>query len=662
LDTCDISLLYDDQCDCGCGGVDPECVAHQVINCDTTDGGVYCDADATCAECTIDGCLYCENGDSPSECHECMDGYDLSEDSTTCVKCDIDGCSSCQDGVTIVDGQVVVGVTCKSCLDGYYGSISDGSCTACDDSNCQQCSATACNKCMDGFSLDAETGTCNTCSENCLQCGATQCNRCETGFQIVSGACVADNDCGDNCATCQRGSQCKICESGYYVGAGTNGKCVSCIDNCNSCRDGDSCAVCADGYFYDIDTGSCVPEGECLADNCDCRDTSEAADNAGCICLEDESTAKFGCCNKDCGLCSDHCADYDGSPCTDFDNCDYCFGQSFCTTCSEGYYQQEIHGDCIALPDGWDTDLCALSLLNNNECNCECGGYDPDCDEEPADDCDDFQYCSSSGTCSDCNLAGCDHCTNGLEHETDSGTCLECTDGHYLTDDGVCMDCDLEGCAVCLLAEGGGGDQTSTDDPNSYSCKECSDGYYMNNNDLCSTCDITDCAVCSLDGSCEECDNGYSLSDGSCVGCIDNCIDCTGDVDSCKRCSDNFEVLEDGTCGEIDNDCDANCLVCGAQGICKQCMNTYYKDSSSACQACMDNCGSCTSDSTCSECTSGYGFDNGQCSPYSDALEYCDLQIKDNVFSEGTVCVCEGWECAAVEDTTTTTLNVRGRQ
>lgn len=661
--TCDTSLLYNDQCECGCGGVDPECAAHQVDNCDTTDGGVYCDADGECASCTLDGCLYCENGDSPTECHECMSGYDLNDDNTECIKCDIDGCDSCGSGVLIVDGEVVTGTVCKTCMDGYYGSIAEGTCTACDDANCASCSATGCNKCMDGFSLDIESGTCNECSENCLSCGASQCNRCASGYDVIGGVCVSEADgCGNNCDTCQRGGQCKICEAGYYVGAGTNGKCVGCIDNCDTCRDGSSCSSCSDGYQFDTDAG-CIAEGECLADNCDCRADVDAASNDGCTCLESETSAKFGCCNADCGLCSDFCADYDESPCTEIDNCEYCFGQSYCTECAEGYYQAEIHGDCVALPDGWDLSLCALSLLGNNECDCECGGYDPDCDEEPADGCDDYQYCSVDGQCSDCNVAGCNHCANGLEHETNEGECLECTDGHYSDEDGNCFDCNLDGCAVCLLAEGGGGDQTSTTDPNSYSCKECSDGYYMNNEDLCSQCEVTNCAVCSLDGSCEECADGYSITDdGACSGCIDNCIDCTGDIDSCKRCADNYEVLEDGTCGSIGVDCGDDCYICGAQGICKQCMNTFYKKADSTCAACMDNCGSCTNANDCSECETGYGYDNGACSAYSDALAYCDEMIKDNVFSEGTECVCEGWECAAVEDTTTTTLGVRGRE
>lgn len=674
LDACDESLLYDDQCDCGCGGVDPECVEHQVINCDTTDGGVYCDADATCAACPLDGCLYCENGESPTECHECMDGYDLNVNNT-CVKCEVDGCSACSTGTVLVDNEPTTTVVCKTCMDGYYGDIASGTCTACDAENCEQCSATECNKCMDGFSLDSASGTCNTCSDNCLQCGASQCNRCESGFQIVSGACVADGDCGSNCATCQRGSQCKICEAGYYVGAGTNGKCVSCMDNCDSCRDADSCSVCADGYSFDINEGSCLVPGQCLADICDCRSDSEYAINNGCTCLEDESSAKFGCCNSDCGVCADHCADYTGEPCTDFDNCEYCFGQDYCMECADGYFQQEYHGDCIALPDGWDTDLCPVTVLNNNECDCDCGGYDPDCDEEPADGCDDYQYCSVDGVCSDCNVAGCLHCANGLEHETNEGECLECTDGHYIDDDGVCNDCNLDGCAVCLMAGDAdtgsetnptdppvdGGDDGVTEPPaatlatlniGEFTCKQCSDGYYMNHNDLCSECTITNCDVCSIDGDCEECANGYSLSDGTCTGCIDNCIDCTGDLDSCKRCADNYEVLEDGTCGEVDNDCGDNCYVCGAQGVCKQCMNTFYKDSDSTCVACMDNCGSCTSDSSCSECTSGYGYNNGACEAFSDALEYCDEQIKNNVFSDGTQCVCDGWECSAIEATT----------
>jgi len=653
LDLCEESTLYNDQCDCGCGGVDPECANLKAITCDGD--SVFCDADGACAECSVDGCAYCANGDSSDTCLECMDGYDLNDDAT-CDKCDIDGCSSCAEGVAVNPdtGLVEATTVCKSCMDGYYGSVVDSTCTACDDENCQECNADGCNKCNDGFSLDAETGTCNSCSDNCLQCGANQCNRCESGYDIVDGNCQESDVCGDNCVTCQRGGMCKICETGYYVGAGTNGKCVACMDNCASCRDADSCQECEDGYDFDINEGMCLAAGECLADICDCREDSDAADNSGCTCLEDESTAKKGCCNSDCGLCADLCADYTGEPCSDFDNCDYCFGQTYCMACSEGYYQAEYHGDCIALPDGWDLDTCGIEMLNNNQCDCGCGGYDTDCDEWPADGCDDGEYCSTDGTCEECTLTGCAHCSNGDGHL--DGTCLECTDGHYMDDDGNCNDCDLTGCAVCLL-------QAAADDASSdsYSCKQCSDGYYMNNQDTCSVCSITNCGVCNLDGDCEECADGYSLEDGACTSCPDNCLDCTGDSSSCKRCADNYEVLDDGSCGAEGLDCDDNCLVCGAQGVCKQCLNTYYRDDDGACQTCMDNCGSCNSGSSCTECETGYGWvdETSTCDAYSDALEYCETQIRDGALSEGAICECVGWECAEKAEDTTVGISLR---
>mmetsp|Transcript_53134 Transcript_53134/g.78855 ORF Transcript_53134/g.78855 Transcript_53134/m.78855 type:complete len:1040 (+) Transcript_53134:84-3203(+) len=654
-DVCDVSLLYNNQCECGCGGADPECVEHEVDNCDGD--SVYCDADGACAECLLDGCSFCGNGDDYDTCLICADGYDLNEEDGTCVACEIEGCSSCQSGVIFnTDTQEVEDtIICSDCMDGYYDNIAEGSCTACDAENCQECSETECNKCLDGFSLDSDTGECNSCGSNCLQCSATQCNRCETGYDIVDGACVDSTDeCGNNCVTCQRGGQCKICDDGYYVGAGTNGKCVSCIDNCDSCRDGESCSTCSDGYSYDIDTFECLTAGNCLADICDCRDDSDAADNNGCTCLESEDTAKLGCCNADCGLCSDLCATYNDEPCTDFDNCEYCFEQTYCMECKTGYYQPDYQGECVALPDGWDTDLCSVNMLENNECDCGCGGYDPECEEYAADGCDTGEFCSTDGTCETCVLTGCAHCANGDGHE--DGTCLECTPGHYQDDDGNCIDCDLDGCSTCLL-------QAASDDASedTYSCKECADGYYMNNQDTCSVCSVTECAVCDLSGDCEECNDGFSLFDGACTSCPDNCLDCTGDSTTCKRCDDAYEVLDDGSCGEVDNDCGDNCLVCGAQGVCKSCMNTYFRDTDNVCEACMDNCASCSGASTCNECLSGFGYVDAStsCEAYSDPLEYCATQIRNGVLSEGDECECVAWECAVMEEDTTPSLALR---
>lgn len=649
LDLCAVETLYNDECDCSCGGVDPECAAHTVSNCDDTGDQVYCDASGECAVCTLEGCAFCANGDAgSSECQECLDGYDLNETSATCVACEVEGCSSCQAGLPFnADNQTSTDevVVCKVCMDGYYGSI-DGSCTACTAENCEQCNEDTCNKCMDGYVLDDTEGTCSNCGDHCLQCGASSCNRCESGYEVVNGVCGKSNeDCGNNCDTCQRGGQCKVCDTGYWVGAGTNGKCASCIENCQTCRDGESCTTCDDSYSFQIDIGECVPQGNCLADVCDCRES----ENNGCTCIEDETSAKFQCCNADCGLCSDHCADYDDQPCTDFDNCAYCFGQDFCMECKDGFYQAVVDGDCLALPVGWDLDLCDVNTLKNNQCDCECGGYDPECDDEPAEGCPSGDYCDSTGACAECTTAGCMHCSNGDANS--DGTCLECTDGHYMTDDGECMDCSLEGCAVCLVAEG-----VNT----TFSCKQCADGYYSTFEDLCAVCDISDCATCEIDGTCGECEDGFALIDGACVACGDNCLDCTGDTSSCKRCADGYEVVTDGSCGQVDNDCGNNCFACGAQGICKTCMNTYYKNTDSECVACMDNCGSCSNADTCNECESGYGYtDAGGCEAYSDAAEYCANKIRDGEFSEGTECVCLGWECAAKVDTTEAPLALR---
>ena len=642
LTACAVATLYDTQCTCGCGGVDPECVEHTVENC--AGDQVYCDASGECANCLIEGCAFCANGaDGASECSVCMDGYDLN-DGKTCTKCDIDGCASCMTSFFYnADTDTAEETTfCRTCLSGYAENIISGTCSRCTIENCEMCNGGTCNNCLDGFSLQTD-GTCKSCGANCLQCGQTQCNRCASGYEIKDGACgLAGADCGTNCAVCQRGGQCKICSAGFYVGAGTNGKCVACIANCGSCRDGQSCTTCKDGYAYDIDEFQCLGAGDCLADVCDCRSST----NNGCTCLEDESKAKLGCCNDDCGKCSDHCVDYKNEPCTAFANCEYCYGQTYCMECKTGFYQPEYHGDCVALPSGWDIDTCPLSYLNNNQCDCGCGGYDAECDDYAADGCASGQYCSTAGTCTTCSLAGCAHCSNGEGHV--DGSCLECTDGHYQDSSGQCLNCELTGCKECLAAPG-------NNDDTEFSCKECTSDYFMTNTGTCSKCTVTNCATCDPSGGCEECADGYSVSTtGSCNACPSHCLDCQGDTSTCKRCADNYEVGTTGTCGLTGNDCGNNCNVCGAQGICKLCLPGYYKSTSGVCTACIANCASCTNAASCNSCMEGHGYVSvtKSCDPYTDPVEYCSAEIAAGRLSLGSVCNCSGWQCAEASSRT----------
>ena len=69
--------------------------------------------------------------------------------------------------------------------------------------------------------------------------------------------------------------------------------------------------------------------------------------------------------------------------------------------CGEGEYQS-CPDDCVfQIPSTWNCEDEYYGGMD--ECDCECGAYDPDCDNENAEvfGCGLFGFCNSDGTCSD---------------------------------------------------------------------------------------------------------------------------------------------------------------------------------------------------------------------------------------------------------------------
>jgi hypothetical protein len=103
-----------------------------------------------------------------------------------------------------------------------------------------------------------------------------------------------------------------------------------------------------------------------------------------------------------------------------------------------------------------------------------------------------------------CNVANCYQCNS-----SDSSLCLTCNSVYYLSN-GTCS------LITCLDVQYYDGTISSC---------VCPDGLMLINK-KCADCSIDHCIKCST-GGCTKCKSRYYASQGSCVSCQSNCINCT---------------------------------------------------------------------------------------------------------------------------------------
>jgi hypothetical protein len=71
--------------------------------------------------------------------------------------------------------------------------------------------------------------------------------------------------------------------------------------------------------------------------------------------------------------------------------------------------------------------------------------------------------------------------------------------------------------------------------------------------------------------TCTQCRSGFWLIEGCCTECYDGFFrDSSGSINTCIRCND------------------ANCKVCGSDGVCSECKPSYYLKSDKSCSLCTE--------------------------------------------------------------------------
>ena len=215
------------------------------------------------------------------------------------------------------------------------------------------------------------------------------------------GKTCGDDGCGGTCGTCGCGEAC-------LDGACVFLMCKQAECGANGC--GGSCGECALSQV-------CTPWGQCCQPTC-----------GDAVCGDDGCGGTCGTCG-----CGERCVEgacifqaCDGLQCGD----DGCGGG--CGHCDEG--ATCVDGTCQT---GW---VCDPDWQGGSDgCDCDCGAYDPDCDDPTASvyRCEDWQTCDATGHC----VGECVPTCDGLQCGDDGcgGQCGTCAAGTSCSDDGQCV-------------------------------------------------------------------------------------------------------------------------------------------------------------------------------------------------------------------------------
>ena len=637
------------------------------------------DSNITCPDNCKDG--LCD--ESTKKCYSCKDGYysdDCSEQCPTknCQNCDQDSslCNQCINDLILIDNYC-----CEKI------------CEKCDDEGCTECSdptkyGKECINCPENCYYENKNRKCDQNSGECFSCisgkRGIKCDQnCNEGCDLSikncdmnDGTCTCkegyygtkcENICDSNCLSCDKTSgKCNQCKSGYYP---NEKSCIKCPDNCDGeCPEG-ICQKCKKGFYSDICDKTC---------SIFCKDNICNKDDGLCDCINyfKKETYCTECINQfDIGTnCTECKGNYNKSQecnqCIDnYDiktSCKECINHytlsSKCSQCEEHF---TLDSKCSKCESNFDIDSNCKNCINHFDIKTECKDclknyYGEKCDIKCAEGCDtSIKNCDKKdGYCEQCifpyygyqceNKSEIEHC---IKINKTSGECLQCESKFYLTDN-TCQECsknckdslcfDYTGDCIECASENTYGDKCEKNC--SQFCNVIIGGNICQrkngecNNGCINTGNFSD-------KQCTECTDGYyPRSEGCNTKCSINCLDpfCDKENGYCKECALGFWN------NRCDKECDALCrFSCSHDvGICDECVDGWYKDSSATtapgCIECPKNCSKCQNSEKCDACKDGkFG---------QKCEEDCSPHCKDNQCDINGNCPCQnkyyGEQCA----------------
>ena len=628
-------------CRADCSGFDTsKCTSSAVCGDNTAEGGEVCDGTDLKGE-TCEGLGY--DGGTLSCRGDCT-GFDTS----LCTSSAVCGNDTKELG-EVCDGTDLVGKTCQDLGWDAGVLVCRDDCSGFDTSGCtmtQQCgnNVKESGEICDGADLDHETcdslgyqGGTLACLGDCSGYDESGCFdvpkewRCNPDFYGAADGCdcgcgAVDPDCNDasvgSCDFCDALGSCGLGECPSNIDPNDNSTCTVPVEwtcSADSYGSGDGChcgcgALDPDCEDVTVDMcDSCFGDGSCGTGTCPANiepNNNAICDGPGCgnelvesgeVCdgsnLNNETCQSLGF-HGGTLACESNCSGYDTSGCYD-------------------------------LPETW---RCNPSFYGDGVfCDCGCGVWDPDCDDESVSACD---YCDMSGSC------GVGVCDANID-PTQNWTCTvpaewTCSDSFYGADDGCdcgcgaldpdCPDVTVDVCDYCDgtgSCSNDGCDPINPDDNTTCTLPVCGNGFA----EAGEVCDGSDLAA-------ETCETlGYA---GGTLACASDCsgFDTSGcEVPSTWRCDSSF--FDDGYdcdcgCGAVDPDCEDmtadSCDYCDMSGSCG-----------------VASCGSDDSNINPSDNSTCTVPDSWTCSPIFYGAYGCDCGCGalDPACSDVTVDACE---------------------
>ena len=404
-------------------------------------GAVVCNTAGDDA-CTTTVCTP-ETGTCAPDIHEGASCDDASA-CTTGDQCDAGGDCVGQD-VVCDDGNGCTNDSCSAAT----GCVYAHNAAPCDDSNlCTTNDTCADGACVGGAALDCDDG--NICTVDACSAGVG----CDAS--PLEGASCSDDDVCTTNAVCNASGECvggtpTDCDDGNSctdAGCDAVTGCYPVAKTGEGCNDGDSCTsgdACNSAGACVGQTIQCDDSDACTADSCDsgagcdfapltqgaCDDGSACTTNDACDASSDCTGDAVDC--DDLNPCTtDGCDPAEGCGYTDVDGCTYCDGG---VACPAGDLCEA--NQCVPdVPDDWTCEDAYFKA--GDDCDCECGAYDPDCDDAAAAilGCAPYSVCTAAATCESLP-PGCDeycdkvmaNCTGAQTQFDDAADCkTHCAD------------------------------------------------------------------------------------------------------------------------------------------------------------------------------------------------------------------------------------------